>query len=402
MSANEVQAHPQKEGVPLIGARTILVCPNAFKGSLTASEAAKAIAAGIQRTVPVESHDAIVRLPLADGGDGTLETLVEATGGAIHRRRVSGPLGGPVEACWGRLGGNQQDVAVIEMASASGLRLLREDEYDPMLATTAGTGELMRAAIEAGCRSLLVGIGGSATNDGGMGMAAALGARFLDSDGNVLASGGGALARLAHIDLTDMHIPPDLVVHVACDVDNPLCGREGASAVYGPQKGATTAMVLELDRALAHYAGIIEEQLGIHVRDIPGAGAAGGLGAGLMAFCGAHLASGIEMVLDATDFDRHLRGCRLVVTGEGRMDGQTARGKVIAGVARRARQAGIPVIALAGSIAEGAETLLRLQGLTAALSILDGPMTVEQAMRDAARLLSDAAERLMRLLQVAP
>lgn len=258
----------------------------------------------------------------------------------------------------------------------------------------------MRAAIDAGCTSLLVGIGGSATNDGGAGMAQALGARLLDSDGAELPRGGAALARLAKIDTTEMRLPADITIQVACDVDNPLCGQEGASAVYGPQKGATPSMVLQLDHALEVYANVIEARMGAHVRDTPGAGAAGGLGAGLMAFCHARLASGTEMVLNATGFDQKLLGCRLVVTGEGRMDGQTARGKVIAGVVRRAGQAGVPVVACVGSIAEGAEALLRAEGLTAAMAIVDGPMTVEQAMMEASRLLRDAAERLMRLIQL--
>ncbi len=256
----------------------------------------------------------------------------------------------------------------------------------------------MRAALEAGCRTLIVGIGGSATNDGGAGMAQALGARLLDAEGNDLPPGGAALRQLARIDLSGFRLPPEAQVIVACDVDNPLVGPEGASAIYGPQKGATPEMVQELDAALAHYAEVLRAQLGVKVADIPGAGAAGGLGAGLLAFCQATLRPGTEMVLDVLQFDARLRECRLAITGEGKLDAQTARGKVVAGVARRARAAGVPVVALAGSVGEGAEERLRQEGLTVALSIVDGPLPLEEALQRAYVLMADAAERLARLL----
>lgn len=386
----------------------VLVCPNAFKGSLTAIQAAQAMAEGLERAssnrqISSQTEAAAksiqfeaVPLPLADGGDGTLETLVEATGGSIHRLTVRGPLGMPVEAAWGRLGGDRNDTAVIEMAQASGLRLLRPEQYDPLNATTYGTGELMRAAVAAGCRRLLIGIGGSATNDGGAGMAQALGARLLDSEGKELAAGGAVLSRLAHIDRTHWLLPTGTQVQVACDVDNPLYGPEGAAAVYGPQKGANPDMVRTLDAALAHYASVLETRFGKEVANQPGAGAAGGLGAGLLAFCGAMLLPGTEMVLEATGFEARLRTCRLALTGEGRLDRQTARGKVIAGVARHALAVGVPCVALVGALEEGAEALLRSEGLTAAWSILDGPRTVEAAMADAYRLLMEASERLAR------
>jgi glycerate kinase len=386
----------------------LLVCPNAFKGSLTALQAARAIRDGIERAIaapaPVLTGETgagrvqIILLPLADGGDGTLETLVEGTGGTLYRERVSGPLGAPVEAWWGRLGGTQRDTAVIEMAQASGLRLLRPGEADPRRASTYGTGQLMLSAASAGCRTLIVGIGGSATNDGGAGMAQALGARLLDAAGRDLPPGGAALRNLARIDTRGWLLPPDVHVLVACDVDNPLCGPEGAAAVYGPQKGASREMVEELDAALAHYAAILRAQRDADVAALPGAGAAGGLGAGLIAFCGARLRPGVEMVFEVTDFDARLRQCGLVFTGEGRLDAQTARGKVIAGVGRRALRAGVPVVALAGALSDEAEALLRPLGVTAAFSIADGPLTVEEAMRDAYRLLAAAAERVWRLL----
>lgn len=404
MTRSKGSLESSREDTPVL---RVLVCPNAYKGSLTAPEAARAITEGLERACQpgvsplpgvtsrrLEAH----AVPLADGGDGTLETLVEATGGSLHSRTVRGPLGEPVVATWGRLGGTQHDTAVIEMAQASGLRLLPREHYDPLHATTYGTGELMRAAWEAGCRTLLIGIGGSATNDGGTGMAQALGARFLDANGRELPPGGAALARLERIDLSAFPRDDTMRVLVACDVDNPLLGPEGAAAVYGPQKGASPENVRELDAALARYADVLRSQLGADVASVPGAGAAGGLGAGLLAFCQATLRSGAELVLEATRFDALLSECHLALTGEGRLDGQTARGKVVAVVARRARAAGIPAIALAGSLAPGAEEALRAEGLSAALSLLDSPLSVEDAMRDAYRLLSNAAERTLRLL----
>jgi glycerate kinase len=385
----------------------ILICPNAFKGSLTAAAAAEAIRAGVARW-SAEAGGALRGeavetdlLPLADGGDGTLATLVAASGGDIVPARVRGPLGAPVDAAWGRLGGERADTAVVEMALASGLALLRAEERDPRRASTYGTGELIRAALDAGCRRIVVGIGGSATNDGGAGMASALGARLLDGAGRELEPGGAALSRLATVDVSRFRLPPDATIFVASDVDNPLCGPQGASAVYGPQKGADLAAVRELDAALAHYAQVLREQLGVDVANVPGSGAAGGLGAGLLAFCRAEIRSGLELAMEVTGFESRLRACRLAITGEGRLDSQTARGKVVAGVARAARAAGVPAIALAGSIEEGAEAALRAIGLTAALPILDGPLSLEEAMQAAATLLEAAAERAMRLVAIA-
>ena len=412
--------------------RRILLCPNAFKGSLTAAQAAWSIEAGIRRglgDLPVET----VCLPLADGGDGTLETLLEVTGGTLHTAQVRGPLGRRVDAAWGRLGGVRHDTAIIEMAEASGLRLLSPAEYDPRIATTYGVGELMLAALDAGCTTLLLGIGGSATNDGGAGMAQALGARLEDAQGRQLEPGGLALARLARIDRTAWRLPPGIRVLTACDVDNPLCGAEGASAIYGPQKGADANMVWQLDHALAHYANVLEDHIegadAQHIgysnaaleqtaqmrsaaegdtnapappplRDKPGAGAAGGLGAGLLAWCGADLLPGTELVLDVVGFDAALQNCDLVVTGEGRLDSQTLRGKVAAGVIRRARAAGVPVIALAGSVDEGAEAAFAREGLLAAFAIVQTPQPLEQAMRNGDALLSACAERAGRLLRL--
>lgn len=375
----------------------ILICPNAYKGSLTSSLAALAIREGLLLSLPDAE---IVTIPLADGGDGTLETLVEATGGTFHTATVRDPLGRPISARWGRLGGNQSDTAMIEMAEASGLRLLNQEEYDPRVTTTLGTGDLINEALKAGCTRLLIGIGGSATNDGGAGMARALGAKFRDKDGRELPEGGAALIALKEIDRQDFAVSSTVPVTVACDVDNPLCGAEGASAIYGPQKGATPQMVSQLDTALAHYAEILEKTVGRSVRDLPGAGAAGGLGAGLLAFCNAELKSGIDMVMEACGFEEALKHCDLVITGEGRLDGQTGRGKVISGVIRKAKASGVPVFALAGSVARNTESLLRPDGLTAAFGLMQEPMPIEEAMRDGYSLLREAAERLGTVLAI--
>ncbi len=396
--------------------RRVLICPNAFKGSLTAMEAARAIETGLTRGLTGMAV-ASVCLPVADGGDGTLETLVEATNGTLHHARVRGPLGQDVDAAWGRLGGVRHDTAIIEMAQASGLRLLSPAEYDPCVATTYGTGQLMLAAVDAGCTTLLLGIGGSATNDGGAGMAQALGASLRDAEGRELEPGGLALRRLARLDRAAWKLPHDIQVRAACDVDNPLCGPQGASAIYGPQKGTGAAMIRELDAALSRYADLLETQMKTQMktrmktqmktqadaprlRDVPGAGAAGGLGAGLLAWCWADLLPGTDLVLDVIGFDRALQNCDLVITGEGRLDSQTMRGKVVAGVIRRARAAGKPIIAFAGSVEEGAEAILRQEGLAAAFSIVQSPLPLERAMHNGAALLTACAERAGHLLRL--
>lgn len=375
----------------------IVLAPNAFKGSMTAMEAARAMEAGVLRVGQLPNGTPLTcqLAPLADGGDGTLTTLVEATGGTLYYSSVSDPLGRPREARWGRLGGEQSDTAVIEMAEASGLRLLKREEYSPRVTTTYGTGELMLTAVEAGCTKLLIGIGGSATNDGGAGMVQALGGRLLDASGKELEKGGGALHRLARIDLSGWSLPKEVQVMVACDVNNPLCGEEGASAIYGPQKGATSSDIAFLDTALAHYAEVLRNDLGVTVAERAGAGAAGGLGAGLMAFCSADVRSGIDLVMEVTGFEEALQGASLVLTGEGRIDGQTGRGKVIAGVAKCAQVHSIPVIAIAGSIEAGAEETLREIGLTATFSLLESPCTIEEAMQNATDLMERAVTRIL-------
>jgi glycerate kinase len=351
------------------------------------------MAAGFQRVFPASE---IVRLPLSDGGPGTVDAMVEATGGRRETRRVRGPLGEPVDAAFGILGDGV--TAVVEMAAASGLTLVPEERRHPRVASTFGTGELITAALDAGCRKLIIGIGGSATNDGGAGAMAALGARFLDANGQELPPGGADLARLEHIDLTQFQRPQsDVEIVVACDVTNPLLGPNGASAVYGPQKGASAEDICVLDTALARYADVVARDLGKDVRNIPGAGAAGGLGAGLMAFLDAKLLPGIEIVLNAIRFREHLLGADLVLSGEGRIDAQTAFGKTIAGISRVCAEARIPVIAIGGSLGEDLPPLDSI-GLAAAWGITPRPMCLSDAMAQARPLLEYTAEQVARTL----
>src|SRR5919197_2188749 len=372
----------------------IVVAPNAFKGSLTALEAAEAIGDGILAVMP---NADIVLVPIADGGDGTVEALVAATNGERLLLRVRGPLGDSVDADYGLI--DNGATAVIEMAKAAGLRLGPAARRDPRVTTTYGVGELLQHAFDAGARHFIVGIGGSATNDGGAGMAQALGYNLLDEGGHELPAGGLSLKRLARIHVGGVHAKwMDARVDVACDVTNPLTGPDGASAVYGPQKGATPEMVAELDAALKRFAEVIRRDLEVDVEHLPGAGAAGGLGAGLVAFCGARLQPGAELVLEALQFEERIRGADLVVTGEGRLDVQTTRyGKGPAAVALRARKAGMPVIAIAGSLDDEPALNELFDGIEA---LPGGPITAEDSMRDADALLSRATERALRLIKV--
>jgi glycerate kinase len=370
----------------------IAIVPQCFKGNLSALQVAQAIDNGIKRVLP---NAMTIIKPMADGGEGTVQALVEATGGKIMATEVTGPLGGRVIAHWGLLG--DSGTAVIEMAAASGLTLVPPEKLNPLLTTTYGTGELILAALESGCRKLIIGIGGSATNDGGAGMAQALGARLLDSQVATLPFGGAALAKLAHIDVTALDPRlADCDVVLACDVTNPLCGAWGASAVYGPQKGATADMVAQLDAALAHYANVIQRDLGVEVKDIPGAGAAGGLGAGLIAFLNAKVIPGIDVVIETIGLLEDLKDADLVFTGEGRIDSQTAFGKVAIGVAKRAKAFRLPVIAIAGEIADDYHVVYQ-HGIDAVVSIAPGPISRSQSVAEAERLIADAAERAIRL-----
>jgi len=370
----------------------VVIAPDSFKECLPAEDVAEAMARGVRAAAPQAE---VVCVPMADGGEGTVRALVAATGGTLRQAAVTGPLGEPVEAEFGLLGDGQ--TAVIEMAAASGLPLVPPDRRDPTRTTTRGTGELIQAALDLGARHLILGIGGSATVDGGAGMAQALGARLLDAAGRPIGPGGGELDRLARIDLSAMDPRLKAVrCEVACDVTNPLVGPRGAARVYGPQKGATPEMVERLDANLAHLADVIQRDLGLDVRDVPGAGAAGGLGAGLVAFLGATLRRGIELVIGAVRLEEKLRGADLVLVGEGRMDAQTAYGKVPVGVSRLAARMGIPAVALVGSLGDGFEAA-HPEGIAACFSILDRPMALAEAIERAPELLARAAEQILRL-----
>ena len=372
----------------------IVVAPDSYKGSACALSVAAAMQRGILRVFPEAE---VIQLPIADGGEGTVAALVAATGGEIRHCAVSGPLGECVDAAWGILGDGR--TAVIEMAAASGLTLVAGERRDARRASTRGTGELMRAALDAGLRRIIIGIGGSATNDGGSGMARALGVRFVDANGRELAEGGAALAALARIeiDAIDARLA-ETEITVACDVDNPLCGERGASAVFGPQKGASAAVVAELDSALAHFADCARRATGRDVARLPGAGAAGGLGAGLLFFTPARLKPGVDIVLAATGFAERVRDAAFVITGEGRTDYQTAFGKAPVGVARLAKQFGVPVFCLSGGLGDGADDVLA-HGIDAVLSICDRPMALAECIEEAPALIEAGAARLCRIVK---
>ena len=371
----------------------IVVAPDKFKGSLSGQDAARAIARGMRRALPDASFDLV---PVADGGDGTAQTLVAALGGEMINRQVRGPHGKPVTAGYGRLSGGS--VAVIELAQASGLALVAAGTNDPLTATTYGTGELIADAIDHGARRIILAIGGSATNDAGVGALSALGAVFKDANGQPLPPGGAALASLASIETTALHKRlTGVTIEIASDVRNPLCGQTGASAVYGPQKGASPDDVRTLDDALRHFADVSAAATGVDVRDVPGAGAAGGVGAGFLALAHALMRPGAELVLEVLDFDRHLAGADLVVTGEGKIDRQTLAGKAPYAVAQAARARGVPVVAIAGAI-ECSGAALDEAGIACAMPTVFGPMSLEEAMRRGDELVAGAAETLARAL----
>ena len=373
----------------------IIVAPDSYKGSVSALGVANAIEKGILTVFPEAE---VCKIPMADGGEGTVEAMVTATGGRIIVQQVMGPLGDTVEAFWGIMGDGE--TAVIEMAAASGLTLVPLKLRDPRIMTTYGTGQLITAALDAGMRNIIIGIGGSATNDGGVGMCKALGIKFLDTKGEELSNGGSSLAFLQHIDLTGLDSRLNATkITVACDVDNPLCGPRGATAVYGPQKGATAEMVSQLDAALAKYATIAQQTTGKNVMDYPGAGAAGGLGAGLLLFTNAQLRSGVDIVLEIMDFSNLAANAQLVITGEGRTDFQTAYGKAPVGVAKLAKQHNVPVVCLSGGLGTGADDVLNL-GIDGLMSVIAQPMTLEECMNKGPVLIEAAAERMCRLIKV--
>jgi glycerate 2-kinase len=373
----------------------IVAAPNPYKGSLGAPAAAAAIRRGVHRVWPEAE---VAEVPIADGGEGTVEALVAAHRGEFATVTVEGPLGAPVEARFGLIDGGA--TAVVELAAASGLPLVDDAERDPRRASTYGFGELLEAARQSGANRIISGIGGSATNDGGAGMAQALGYRLLDDAGKDLPRGGSALGRLARIDASN--VDPgwrQVEIDVPTDVTNPLYGPQGATAVYGPQKGVTAGMADELDAGLMRLAEVIAADLGVDVAELPGAGAAGGAGAGLVAFLGARLFPGAPFVVEAAGLEDALRGAWLAFSGEGRVDGQTMFGKGPIEVARRASQAGVPLVLLAGRLGEGWERVLQ-EGVSAVVPLADGPATVEELTSRAAELLEAAAERTCRLIAI--
>lgn len=360
----------------------ILIAPDSFKESLTSIEVTDYLSEGFKKA---KQDFEITKLPLADGGEGTVKSLVAATDGEIKKKEVTDPLGNKVEAIYGILG--DKKTGVIEMATASGLPLVPRDKRNPARTTTYGTGELIKAALDQGCTKLIIGIGGSATNDCGVGMAQALGGKFLDEEGKQIGYGGRYLKDIEKIDLSQLDSRiAETEIEVACDVDNPLYGKNGAAYIYGPQKGASKKQVKQLDKGLRHIAEIIKNDLGKEVNEIPGAGAAGGLGAGLSAFLDAELRPGIEIVMEASKIEEKMEDVDLVVTGEGKIDGQTCSGKTPVGVSRIAKKKDIPVIAVAGTIGEDAEKVYE-EGINFLYSVIDKPMTLKEAIDSADELL---------------
>ncbi len=374
----------------------IVIAPDSWKESLSALEVATAIEDGFRQIFPDAE---VVKIPMADGGEGTVEAMVAATQGRIVTLSVTGPLGEPVEAFYGLSGDEKQ--AFIEMAAASGLESVPTARRDPRITTSWGTGELIRHALDAGVRHIIIGLGGSATNDGGAGMVQALGAGLLDAQGEQIAGGGEALSQLERIDTR--RLDPRLAecrIEVACDVTNPLTGEEGATAVFGPQKGATPEMVRQLDEALTHYGKIIERDLDKSVLTLKGGGAAGGMGVALYAFCGAELRQGVEIVTEALSLDAAVRHADLVITGEGRIDSQTIHGKVPIGVARVAKRYDIPVIGIAGSLTKDVGVVYD-HGLDAIFSVIPRICTLDEALENAADNLRMNARNIAAVMKLA-
>ena len=373
----------------------IVIAPDSFKDSLSAEKVADAIAAGLADALP---HAHLVSCPMADGGEGTVEAIVAAGNGQLRRNHVQGPLGESVEAHWGWL--PDSHTAIIEMAEASGLQRVPVSQRDARISSTFGTGELIRAALDAGAQRIILAIGGSATNDAGAGALQALGLGLFDAERQPLAPGGLALSRLAHIELSGLDLRlADVRFEIAADVNNPLCGEHGASAIFGPQKGATPEHVSLLDQALGHFADHCAAVLPKDVRDEPGSGAAGGLGFAAKAFFGAEFRAGVEVVAELVGLAEAVKDADLVITGEGRFDAQTLRGKTPFGVARIAQAQGVPVVVLAGTLGEGYQTLYA-HGINAAFAVTSGPMSLEDACANAAQLLTDRARDIARLMAI--
>ncbi|WP_163710693.1 glycerate kinase [Mangrovibacterium lignilyticum] len=373
----------------------VLIAPDSFKDCLDAASVSRHLAEGIHRVLPDAEINSI---PVADGGEGFVQTMLSALGGERVDLQVFDPLRRPVLAFYGIL---PDGTAVIEMAAASGIELLRREERNPLLTTTYGTGQLMADAMKKGCSKIIIGIGGSATNDGGMGMARALGFRFPDKNGDKVSWGGGSLHLITQIDSSDVNpLLAKTEILVACDVNNPLTGPLGASAVYGPQKGATPEVVEELDKNLAHFAAVIQRDLNIDVLTLPGSGAAGGLGAGLVAFAGGRLQAGFDIVKEQTKLETAVMAADIVLTGEGKMDGQTKQGKTPWGVAQLAKKHGKPLIAFAGFLGDGYRELYD-EGFTSIFALPNGPASLDSCITNAPELLADTAEQVFRVLLAA-
>lgn len=371
----------------------IVIAPDSFKESLTALQVADSIERGIRKVIP---NAEIVKVPMADGGEGTVQSLIDSSQGSIVKAKVIGPMGNLVQAYFGLMGNSH--TAVIEMASASGIHLAEPENRNPLITTTFGTGQLIKAALDLEVNHLILGIGGSATNDAGMGMCQALGIQFLDKEGNSLGYGGGELDKLAKIDLSNLDPRlANVTLEVACDVTNPLCGPTGASHVFGPQKGATPEMITRLDANLAHFADVVLEQLGVDVKNIPGAGAAGGLGAALYGLLNATMKPGIDIVIEATQLEQAIQGADVVITGEGRIDSQTIHGKTPSGVAKVCKAANIPVIGIAGCLSPDC-AVVHDYGIDAVFDVVPGATDLQGALQNASSNLELTARNVAALL----
>ena len=372
-----------------------VLAPDSFKESLTAKEVADAMEVGIKK---IFKDAECVKVPMADGGEGTVQSLVDATDGKIYEVVVTGPLGNKVNAKYGILGDGQ--TAVIEMAEASGIHYVKKEDRNPLITTTFGTGELIKSALDKGVKKIIIGIGGSATNDGGAGMLQALGAKLLDKDNKEIPFGGGGLSELVKINLDDFDKRiKEVEIEVACDVSNTLTGKEGASAVFGPQKGATEEIIKILDENLHHYADIVNKTIGKVMENQKGSGAAGGLGFALLAFCDGKLNRGIDIVIKYADLSEKMKGASYVITGEGSIDSQTKFGKTPFGVSQVAKQYDIPVIGIAGNVGEGIDELYDL-GFDSILSIMPGVMTLDKALSNAKENIENTLENVARLLSI--
>jgi len=373
----------------------IVLAPDSFKESMTAKEACIAMEKGIKKA---NSNISCIHVPMADGGEGTMQSLIDATEGTVYSLKVIGPLGNEVEAQFGILG--QGEIGILEMASASGIQLVPTKQRNPLITTTYGTGQLIKACLDQGVKKIIIGIGGSATNDGGAGVIQALGGKLLDEEGNELGFGGGALGKLDNIDLRNFDPRlKEIIIEVACDVNNPLCGETGASKIFGPQKGATSEMIKTLDANLMHYAKIILKQFKKDILNEPGAGAAGGLGAGLMVFLDGTLKKGIEIVIEYTGLEEKIKTADMVWTGEGNIDFQTQFGKTPIGVAAIAKKYNKPVIVLAGGVGEDVDVLYE-KGIDAIFGIMKGVTSMEDALYKGQRNLEYTAENIVRFMKI--